>query len=112
MKRFQLKSRLSMAFQPSVDSFGIRRLRFKCSWWHRRQANDAVASKRNIFSNNHNYRRFFHVAVNAYVRTYILGSRCAWWQKSTNRQADTHSRDNHSNPLRACALRVTNCSHF
>ena len=25
-KRFQLKSRLSMAFQPSADSFGIRRL--------------------------------------------------------------------------------------
>ena len=23
-----------MAFQPSADSFGIRRLGFKCSWWH------------------------------------------------------------------------------
>ena len=34
-----------MAFQPSVDSFGIRRLGFKCSWWHPRQANDAVVSE-------------------------------------------------------------------
>ena len=48
-KRFQLKSRLSMAFQPSADSFGICRLGFKCSWWHPRQANDAVASERSIF---------------------------------------------------------------
>ena len=38
-----------MAFQPSVDSFGIRRLGFKCSWWHPRQANDAVASEPSIF---------------------------------------------------------------
>ena len=44
-KRFQLKSQLSMAFQPSADSFGIRRLGFKYSWWHRRQANDAVTSE-------------------------------------------------------------------
>ena len=36
-KRFQLKSRLSMAFQPSADSFGIRRLGFKCSWWIHRK---------------------------------------------------------------------------
>ena len=48
-KRFQLKSRISMAFQPSADSFGIRRLGFKCSWWHRRQANDAVAFEQSIF---------------------------------------------------------------
>ena len=34
-----------MAFQHSADSFGIRRLGFKCSWWHPRQANDAVASE-------------------------------------------------------------------
>ena len=53
-KRFQLKSRLSMAFQPSADSFGIRCLGFKCSWWHPRQANDAVASEPSIFSENHN----------------------------------------------------------
>ena len=57
-KHFQLKLRLSMAFQPSVDSFGIRRLGFKCSWWHRRQANDAVASEQSIFSENHDYNSF------------------------------------------------------
>ena len=38
-----------MSFQPSVDSFGIRLLGFKCSWWHSRQANDVVASERSIF---------------------------------------------------------------
>ena len=34
---------------------------------HSRQANDAVASERSIFSENHNYKRFFRVAVNTYV---------------------------------------------
>ena len=54
-----------MAFQPSADSF--RRLGFKCSWWHPRQANDAVASEPSIFSENHDYKRFFRVAVNTYI---------------------------------------------
>ena len=53
-----------MAFQPSADSFGIRRLGFKYSWWHPRQANDAVASEPSLFSENHDYIR---VAVNTYV---------------------------------------------
>ena len=40
-----------MVFQPSADSFGIRRLGFKCSWWHQRQAiNDAVASEPSILA--------------------------------------------------------------
>ena len=56
-----------MAFQPSADSFGIRRLGGKCSWWHSRQSNDAVASEPSIFSENHNYRRFSRIAVNTYV---------------------------------------------
>ena len=56
-----------MAFQPSADSFGIRRLGFKCSWWHPRQANDAVASELSILSENHDYKSFFRVAVNTYV---------------------------------------------
>ena len=56
-----------MAFQPSVDSFGIHRLGFMCSWWHRRQVNDAVASEPSIFSKNHDYKVFFRVAVNTYV---------------------------------------------
>ena len=50
MKVSQLKSRLSMDFQPSADSFGIRHLLFKCSWWHQRQANDTVASERSILA--------------------------------------------------------------
>ena len=56
-----------MAFQPSADSFGIRRLGFKCSWWLQRQANDAVASEGNIFSENHDYKSYFGVTVNTYV---------------------------------------------
>ena len=57
-----------MAFQPSADSVGIRRLGFECSWWHPGQSNDAaVASEPSIFSENHNYKRFFRVAVNTYV---------------------------------------------
>ena len=54
-----------MAFQPSADSFGIRRLGVKCSWWHRRQANDTVASKRSIFSEI-TVISFPRVAVNTY----------------------------------------------
>ena len=56
-----------MAFQPSADSFGIRRLGFKCSWWHRRQANDVLASEPSIFRENHDYKSFFRIAVNTYV---------------------------------------------
>ena len=58
-----------MAFQPSADSFGIRRLGFKCSWWHPRQANDAVVAEPSIFSENHDliYKSYFRVAVNTYV---------------------------------------------
>ena len=40
---FSVKSRLSMAFQPSA---------------HPKQANDALASKSGIFSENHCYKSF------------------------------------------------------
>ena len=56
-----------MAFLSSADSFGIRRLGFKCSWWHPRQANDSVASEPSIFIKNHDYNSFSRVAVNTYV---------------------------------------------
>ena len=56
-----------MDFQPSADSFGVRRLGSKCSWWHRKQANDAIASEQSIFSENHDYKSFSRVAVNTYV---------------------------------------------
>ena len=79
-----------MAFQPSADSFGIRRLGFKYSWWHPRQANDAVASERSIFSENH---YFFRVAVNTYVPIFRgLDAR-----GGRNLRTHTH-RDNYSNP--------------
>ena len=56
-----------MALQPSADSFGIRRLGFKCSWWYPKQANDTVASEPSILNENHDYKSFFGVAVNTYV---------------------------------------------
>ena len=52
-----------MSFQPSVDSFGIRLLEFKCSWWHPRNANDAIASERSIFSKNDDYIYFWDLHV-------------------------------------------------
>ena len=56
-----------MALQTSDDSFGIRRLGFKCSWWYQRQTNDAVAFERSIFSENHDYKSFFRVAMNTFI---------------------------------------------
>ena len=95
-KHFQLKSRLSMAFQPSADSFGIRRLGFKCSWWHWRQANDAVASERRIFSKNHDYKSFFRVAMNTYVP--IFRDLDARGGRKIRTDTQAHTRDNYSNP--------------
>ena len=60
-----------MAFQSSADSFGIRCFGLNCSWWHPRQANDAVASEPSIFSENHDYKVFFRVDVNTYVHISI-----------------------------------------
>ena len=69
---FLVKSRLSMAaFQLSADSFGIRRLGFKCSWWHPRQANDTIASEQSIFIENYNYKSLF--SVNTYILPIFQG---------------------------------------
>ena len=56
-----------MAFQFSADSFGIRRLGFKCSWWFQRQANDAVASEEAFLVKITIIKVFFRVMVNMYV---------------------------------------------
>ena len=103
-----------MAFQPSVDSFGIRRLGFKCSWWLQRQANDAVVSEGSIFSENHDYKSFFRVAVNTYVPIfrglYARGGRKLRTDIHTHTHSDTHTRDNYSNPRYALARRgFNNC---
>ena len=52
-----------------------------------KQANDAVASERSIFSKNHDYNSYIKSfsCRGEHVRTYISGSRCTWWQKTTNR---------------------------
>ena len=87
-----------MAFQPSADSFGMRRLGFKSSWWHPRQANDAVASEPSIFSENHDYKRFFRVAVNMYVPIFQDLDARGGRKVRTDTHIDTHIRDNYSNP--------------
>ena len=56
-----------MSCPSCVDSVGIRLLGLRCSWWHSRQANDAVASERSIFRENQDYKSVFRVAVNPYV---------------------------------------------
>ena len=71
------------------NSFGIRRLGFKCSWWHRRQANDAVASEPSIFSENHDYKVF--PCHGEHVRTYISGSRCARVVAENYKQTHTYT---------------------
>ena len=81
-----------MALQPSADSFGIRHLGLKCSWWHPRQANDAVASETSIFSENHDYKVFFRVAVNTYVPIFRGLDARGGKKKKTNRHTHTHTR--------------------
>ena len=55
-----------------VDSVGIRILGLRNSWWHSRQANDAVASERSNFSKNHDDKMFsVSRPVNTYVHTYV-----------------------------------------
>ena len=50
---------------PTLREFRLFGLR--CSSWHSRQANDAVASERSIFSENQGYKSFSRVTVNPYV---------------------------------------------
>ena len=57
-KHFQLKSQIAMSCPCCADSVGIRILGLRCSWWHSRQANDAVASEQSIFSENQDYKSF------------------------------------------------------
>ena len=78
-----------MAFQPSADSFGLCRLGFKCSWWYLRQANDAVASEPSIFSENHDYKSVFLVAVNTYISIFRGLDACGGRKLRT----DTHRRE-------------------
>ena len=83
-----------MAFQPSADSFGIRRLGFKCSWWHPRQANDAVASETS----------FPRIAMNTYVHIFLgLDARGG---RKLRTDTQIHTYNTHSNARCADARRV------
>ena len=46
--------------------------------------NDTLASEWSIFSQKNDYH--FFPCRGEPVHTYISGSRCVWWQKTTNRQ--------------------------
>ena len=91
-----------MAFQPSAYSFGIRRLGFKRS----RQANDDVASEQSIFSENHGYKSFFHVAVNTYVPIFwgldACGGRKLQTDTNTHTHTHTHTHGTTTVTLTAC----------
>ena len=95
-----------MSFQPSADSLSV-------FWgsgvvgWHPRQANDAVASERSIFSENQDYKSFFfRVTVNPYVPIFLGLDACGGTKLRTDRQTHTYTRDNYSNPHCAFTLRV------
>ena len=84
-----------MAFQPSADSFGICRLGFKCSWWHPRKTNDAVASEPSIFSENHDYKSFFRVMVNTYVPIFRGLDACGGRKLRTDTHTHIHTHMGH-----------------
>ena len=83
-----------MTFQPSVDSSGIRRLGFKCSWWHWRQAKDTVATERSIFIENHDLKVFpccnEHVHVCTCTYTFLGLDACGGRKLRTDIHTYTH----------------------
>ena len=57
-----------MSCPRCVDSVVIRIFGLRSSWWHSRQANDAVASELSIFLvRKLRLYKFFRIAVNTYV---------------------------------------------
>ena len=71
----------------------------------RGKKNDAVASERSIFKAKTVVKKVFSALQCVPIGTYISGSTCAWWQKTTNRhtpmhtRACTHTHNNYRNPL-------------
>ena len=45
----------------------MRKHAYSTGYMKKQQTNDAVASERRIFSENHDYKSFSRVAVNAYI---------------------------------------------
>ena len=98
-KHIYLKSRITMSCRRCVESVGIRILGVRCSRWHSRQTNDAVASERSIFSENKDYKSVDRVAVNPYIPIFLGLDACS------GRKLRTHTRDNYCNPRCAHAHR-------
>ena len=122
---FRRRAGIALSHQRCADSVAIRILGLRCTWWHWRQANDAIASERSILSENHDVKVF--TCRGEPVRTYIFGGLDARGGRNygqTDRQTDrqtharthagtnthtyahTHTRDNYSNPRCACPRRL------
>ena len=69
----------------------------------------AIASERSIFSKNHDYNSYIKSfsCLGEHVRTYISGSRCTRWQKTTNRHTHTHTCRTATVTITARAIRQT-----
>ena len=64
---------------------------------HSRQANDAVASEPSIFSENHDYKSFFRVAVSKYVPIFRDLDARGGRNLRTNTHTHKHTLDNEHN---------------
>ena len=88
-----------------MDSVGIRLLGLRCSLWHSRQANCAVASERSIFSENQGYKSVFRAAVNPYVPIFLGLDARGGRKLRTDRQTDRHTHGTTTVILAAFARR-------
>ena len=89
-----------MSCPRCADSVGIRILGLRCSWWHLRQTNDAIASEPSIFSENHDYKRFSRVSVNSYVPIFRGLDACGRKKIQTDRH--THGTTTVTLAVHAC----------
>ena len=78
-----LESRIVMSCSRCVDSVNILILWLRSIYL---VAFEASNCRRSIFSKNHKSSP----CRGEHIRTYISGSRCTWWQKTTNRHTHKH----------------------
>ena len=83
-----------MSCPRGMDSVDIHILEIKSSWWHWRQANDAIGSEQNIFcEKNQHYKSFLHVVMNPNVPIFWDLDVCGGRKLITYTQ--THTQDNY-----------------
>ena len=96
-----------MSCSRCADSVGARILGLRCSWWHSRQANDAVPSDQSIFSKNQDYKSFLRVAVNPYVPIFRGLDSHGGRKLQTDTLTHTHTGLLQKPSLHACAPRAS-----